>query len=106
MSAKEEINTYLLVQFDNEQLASKAHSWLEAELELEHWEIAHVNECCLIMLSPDSEITLDELTDKIFKLPGVGTFDLHIARAGIKGDKEYFEEIGHLASEDFKSNAD
>lgn len=106
MSEKEEINTYLLVQFDNEQLASKAHSWLEAELELDCWQIAHVNECCLIMLSPDSEITLDELTDKIFKLPGVGTFDLHIARAGLKDNKEFFKDIGHFTNEDFKSNAD
>lgn len=106
MSDKTKLNTYLLIQFDDEQLASKAHSWLENALELDCWQIAHVNKCCLIMLPPESEITLDELADKIFKLSGVGAFDLHIARAGIKGDKEYFEEIGHLASEDFKSNAD
>lgn len=106
MSEKEKINTYLLIQFDNEQLASKAHSWLETELELEHWEIAHVNECCLIMLPPESEITLDELAGKIFKLPGVGAFDLHIARAGLKDNKEFFKDIGHFTNEDFKSNAD
>ena len=106
MSEKETINTYLLIQFNNEQLASNAHNWLETELELDCWQIAHVNEVCLIMLPPDSDFTLDELADKIFKLPGVGTFDLHIARAGLKGDKEYFEEIGHLTSEDFKSNAE
>ncbi len=106
MSEKETINTYLLIQFNNEQLASKAHSWLEDALVLDYWQIAHVNGCCLIMLPPDSDLTLDELAGKIFKLPSVGAFDLHIARAGIKGDKEYFEEIEHLASEDFKSNAD
>ena len=106
MSEKETINTYLLIQLNNQQLASEAHKCLENALELDCWQIAHVNKCCLIMLPPESEITLDELADKIFKLSGVGAFDLHIARAGIKGDKEYFEEIGHLASEDFKSNAD
>lgn len=106
MSDKTKINTYLLIQFNNEQLASKAHSWLETELELEHWEIAHVNECCLVMLPPESELSLDDLADKIFKLPGVGAFELHIARAGLKDNQEYFKEIGYFTGEDFKRNAE
>lgn len=106
MSDKTKINTYLLIQFNNEQLASEAHKCLENALEIDYWQIAHVNEACLIMLPPDSEITLDELADKIFKLPGAGTFDLHIARAGLKDNKEFFKDIGHFTNEDFKSNAD
>ncbi len=102
MSDKTKINTYLLIQFNNEQLASEAHKCLENALELDFREIAHVNKVCLIMLPPDSDLTLDELADKVFKLPGVGKFDLHIARAGIKDNEQYFQEIGRFRNMDFK----
>ena len=96
MSKQNNISTYLLIKFKDSMRASKARMWLETALELNPWEIAAVNDTCLIWLPDESELTLQELEQKVFKLTDVDSFELHIARAGRVDGQDYFKEVGTL----------